>query len=171
MSGSGKKSENDKYIRLDHRGKYTRFSRTGGFAVRAQDKIGGATVTWNSKYGIRASAKVAKGLRVANQSGRWQLIGRWSSGPFRYNLSKRGTSVSIANKAGAYNLTNPNRSSFKGGGINIRGKRAAQFQLAYLAIVAFVKVVEVAIWICVFPVLLTLDILRRRKAAAPDDQI
>lgn len=163
MFGFGRKDRNGNQVRIEHRGKYTRASRTGGVSVRAQRQIGGLTVTANSKHGLRASAKVAPGLRVANQSGRWQLIGRWKQGPFRYNLSKRGGSVSVANKAGSFNLSNPNRSSFKAGGIQLRGKKAAQLQLVYLAILAVVGLMRISVWLCMLPVVLVMDIFRRPK--------
>lgn len=170
MLGFGRKDRNGNQVRIEHRGKHVRASRTGGVSLRGQKKIGGVTVTANTKHGIRTSAKLAKGLRVANQAGRWQLIGRWSSGPFRYNLSKRGGSVSVANRLGALNLTSPGRSSFKAGGIQLRGKKAANLQLIYLAILAVMGVVRIGIWLCAFPVLLVMDLLRWRRDPDADDQ-
>lgn len=170
MFGFGKKDQNGRQTRIEHRGKHLRVSRTGGVAVRTQHKIGGVTVTANTKHGLRASTKIAPGLRVANQGGRFQLVGRWKQGPFRYNLSKRGGSVSIANKAGAFNFTNPNRSSFKGGGIQVRGKKAANLQIAYMGIMAVIALISIAIWLCSFPVMLAIDLVRRRKNPAPPEE-
>ncbi|WP_411839912.1 hypothetical protein [Paracoccus sp. ME4] len=161
MFGFGRRDRNGDQVRLEHRGRNLRASRTGGLSARTQHKIGGVTVTANTKHGLRASAKVAPGLRIANQSGRWQMIGRWSRGPFRYNLSKRGGSVSVTNRAGALNLTNPGRSSFKAGGIQLRGRKAANLQLIYLAVMAAVALVRIGIWLCALPVVLVKDLLGR----------
>jgi hypothetical protein len=56
------------------------------------------------------------------QNGNFQCIGRYNSGPFKFNISKSGFSTAIQNKRGAYNLLKPNYSSFKLGGIQVRGK-------------------------------------------------
>lgn len=39
MFGLGKKDEDGKQVRIEHRGKYTRASRTGGVAVRGEKKV------------------------------------------------------------------------------------------------------------------------------------
>ena len=47
------------------------------------------------------------------------------------------------NKRGSYNLLKPNYSSFKLGGIQIRGKNAATFQLIYMLIILCVNFVKI----------------------------
>ena len=83
-------------------------------------------LTFNTKYGLRAS-KTFKGLTLGVQGGNSVVRGRWSTKNqlFNLNLSKSGFSISSKSKYGAYNFTNPNRSSFKFGGIQVRGKKAA----------------------------------------------
>lgn len=167
MLGIGKKDKHGNQVRVEHRGKNTRASRTGGASVRAQTKVGGVNVTANSKHGVRASKKIAPGTRVAFQRGRFQLIGRWSKGPFSFNLSKTGGSISAKNKRGSYNITNPKRSSFKVGGMHFRGQKAAQFQLLYLLYRALDALFRIALWLVMLPILLTFDLVmwafRNRK--------
>jgi hypothetical protein len=40
MFGLGRKDKDGKQVRIEHRGKYTRASRTGGVALRAEKKLG-----------------------------------------------------------------------------------------------------------------------------------
>jgi len=164
--GLGKKDEDGKQVRIEHRGKYTRASRTGGVAVRAEKKIGSVNVTANSSKGVRASTRIANGTRVALQNGRVQLIGRWRAGPFGFNLSKTGVSASIKNKAGTFNFLKPQYSSFKLAGVQLRGKKAAQLQVIYMLIMAAVFLVAViarasvfVFWLAILPVLVVWDIL------------
>ena len=166
MIGLGKKDEDGKQVRIEHRGKYTRASRTGGVAVRAEKKIGSVNVTANSSKGVRASTRIANGTRVALQNGRVQLIGRWRAGPFGFNLSKTGVSASIKNKAGTFNFLKPQYSSFKLAGVQLRGKKAAQLQVIYMLIMAAVFLVAViarasvfVFWLAILPVLVVWDIL------------
>ena len=166
MIGLGKKDEDGKQVRIEHRGKYTRASRTGGVAVRAEKKIGSVNVTANSSKGVRASTRIANGTRVALQNGRVQLIGRWRAGPFGFNLSKTGVSASIKNKAGTFNFLKPQYSSFKLAGVQLRGKKAAQLQVIYMLIMAAVFLVAVIarasvfmLWLAILPVLFVWDIL------------
>ena len=166
MIGLGKKDEDGKQVRIEHRGKYTRASRTGGVAVRAEKKIGSVNVTANSSKGVRASTRIANGTRVALQNGRVQLIGRWRAGPFGFNLSKTGVSASIKNKAGTFNFLKPQYSSFKLAGVQLRGKKAAQLQVIYMLIMAAVFLVAVIarasvfmLWLAILPVLVFWDIL------------
>lgn len=151
MFGLGKKDEDGKQVRIEHRGKNTRASRTGGVAVRAEKKLGPVNLTANSSKGIRASGRVANGARVAFQNGRFQLIGRWRRGPFSYNLSKTGVSASLKNEAGTFNVLKPQYSSFKFGGIQLRGKKAAQLQVIYLvlfgAFMAFMFALRLLVWL------------------------
>ena len=136
MFGLGNKDKDGKQVRIEHRGKYTRASRTGGVAVRVEKKIGPVNLTENSSKGFRASTRIAKGTRMALQNSRMQLIGRWHTGPTSFNLSKTGGSASFKNKAGAFNFVKPQYSSFKFAGIHLRGKKAAQLQLIYLVLIA-----------------------------------
>ena len=166
MIGLGKKDEDGKQVRIEHRGKYTRASRTGGVAVRAEKKIGSVNVTANSSKGVRASTRIANGTRVALQNGRVQLIGRWRAGPFGFNLSKTGVSASVKNKAGTFNFLKPQYSSFKLAGVQLRGKKAAQLQVIYMLIMAAVFLVAVIarasvfmLWLAILPVLVVWDIL------------
>ena len=166
MIGLGKKDDDGKQVRIEHRGEYTRASRTGGVAVRAEKKIGSVNVTANSSKGVRASTRIANGTRVALQNGRVQLIGRWRAGPFGFNLSKTGVSASIKNKAGTFNFLKPQYSSFKLAGVQLRGKKAAQLQVIYMLIMAAVFLVAViarasvfVFWLAILPVLVVWDIL------------
>ncbi|MDW3118603.1 MAG: hypothetical protein R8G60_13110 [Roseovarius pacificus] len=159
MFGIGKKDRNGKQVRIEHRGKYTRASRTGGASVRAQGKVGGVNLTANSKHGVRVSKKVAPGTRIALQRGRFQLLGRWSKGPLSLNLSKSGFSVSAKNKRGTYNFTNYRRSSFKFAGTQVRGKAAAEFHVWYMIFRLLFFALKIAVWIIIFPILLMVNLL------------
>ena len=150
MFGLGKKDKDGKQVRVEHRGKHTRASRTGGVSVRAEQKVGPANLTANSSKGVRASTRIANGTRVALQNGRFQLIGRWRAGPMGFNLSKTGASASVKNKAGTFNFLKPQYSSFKFAGVQLRGKKAAQLQIAYMAITALVFVVIFGVRLAVF---------------------
>ena len=99
-----------------------RASRTGGVNAAYHPVRG---ITLNTKYGMRAS-KTFKGLTLGIQGGNSIVRGRWSigGGLLNTNLSKSGLSFSTKTKHSTYNWTNPNRSSFKLGGIQIRGKKA-----------------------------------------------
>lgn len=136
MFGLGRKDEDEKQVRIEHRGKYTRASRTGGVAVRAEKKLGPVNATANSSEGVRLSTRVARGTRVAFQNSQFRLIGRWRSGPMGFNLSKTGVSASVKNQAGTFNFIKPQYSSFKIAGVQLRGKKAAQIQLVYMSIMA-----------------------------------
>lgn len=164
MFGLGKKDEDGKLVRIEHRGKYTRASRTGGVAVRGEKKVGPVNLTANSSKGLRASTRIANGTRVALQNGRFQLIGRWRAGPLGFNLSKTGVSASVKNKAGTFNFLKPHYSSFKFAGVQLRGKKAAQLQIIYMLIMAAVFAVVFGVrlllfllWLFVLPVLFIWD--------------
>ena len=58
MFGLGRKDKDGKQIRIEHRGKYTRASRTGGVALRAEKKLGPVNATANTSDGIRLSSRV-----------------------------------------------------------------------------------------------------------------
>ena len=166
MIGLGKKDEDGKQVRIEHRGKYTRASRTGGVAVRAEKKVGPVNLTANSSKGLRASTRIANGTRVALQNGRFQLIGRWRSGPLGLNLSKTGVSASVKNKAGTFNFLKPQYSSFKLAGIQLRGRKAAELQMIYMlfmtvvfAVIFGVKLFVFLAWLLSLPVLFILDLI------------
>lgn len=166
MFGLGHKDEDGKQVRIEHRGKYTRASRTGGVAVRAEKKLGPVNATANSSDGIRLSSKVAQGTRVALQNGKFRLIGRWNAGPLGFNLSKTGVSASVKNQAGTFNFIKPQYSSFKIAGVQMRGKKAAQLQLFYMAIMSIIflvifgfKLAIFLLWILWLPVIFMIDFM------------
>ena len=166
MFGFSKKDENGKQVRIEHRGKYTRASRTGGVTVRAEEKVGPLNLTANSSKGLRASTRVANGTRMALQNGRFQLIGRWRAGPLGFNLSKTGVSASVKNKAGTFNFLKPQYSSFKFAGVQLRGKKAAQLQVIYMLFIAAVVLLAVMtragiylLWLLALPILFVWDLL------------
>ena len=166
MIGLGKKDEDGKQVRIEHRGKYTRASRTGGVAVRAEEKVGPLNLTANSSKGLRASTRVANGTRTPLQNGRFQLIGRWRAGPLGFNLSKTGVSASVKNKAGTFNFLKPQYSSFKFAGVQLRGKKAAQLQIIYMLSIAAVvllalmaRAVIYLLWLLALPILFVWDLL------------
>ena len=165
MFGLGYKDKDGKQVRIEHRGKYTRASRTGGVALRAEKKLGPVNATANTSKGIRLSSRVAHGTRVALQRGKFRLIGRWNAGPLNFNLSKTGISGSVKNQAGTFNFIKPQYSSFKLAGVQMRGKKAAQLQIIYMAIVSLVfliifgfKLVIFLLWLVSLPVLFLLDV-------------
>ena len=166
MIGLGKKDEDGKQVRIEHRGKYTRASRTGGVAVRAEEKVGPLNLTANSSKGLRASTRVANGTRVALQNGRFQLIGRWRAGPVGFNLSKTSVSASVKNRAGTFNFLKPQYSSFKFAGVQLRGKKAAQLQVIYMLFIAamvflafMARAAIYLLWLLALPILFVWDLL------------
>jgi len=100
-----------------------RVSRTSGINAAVHPLRG---LTFNTKHGLRAS-KTFKGLTLGFQRGNSIVRGRWSSenGLLNLNLSKSGFTLSSKSKYGAYNISKPNRSSFKFAGIQLRGRKAA----------------------------------------------
>ena len=117
--------------RVEYKGENIRVSRTGGIAARKNISKDGYGATINTNHGLRLHKRLFRGARVGLQNGNFQFIGRFSNGPFNFNVSKSGVSTSIKNKRGAYNIFKPNYSSFKMGGIQVRGKNAATLQLIY----------------------------------------
>jgi len=77
------------------------------------------------------------------QNGNFQFIGRYKSGPFNFNVSKNGISASLKNKRSSYNILKPNYSSFKLGGVQVRGKNAASFQMIYMLVILFVNFIKI----------------------------
>jgi hypothetical protein len=142
---TNRKSEEQKkpQKRIEYRGENVRVSRTGGIAVTKTFKKDGVGVTLNTKHGIRLHKRLFKGARMGFQNGNFQFIGRYNSGPFKFNISKSGFSTAIQNKRGAYNLFKPNYSSFKLGGIQVRGKNAATLQLLYMLVILCVNSIKI----------------------------
>lgn len=132
MFGIGEKDSDGRQVRIGHRGRHLRASRTGGASLRAQAKAAGMRFTVNTKHGTRVSRRVAKGTNLALQGGAFRLRGRYGRGATKLNLSKSGASVSTKNRLGTFNWTAPRRSSAKVAGVQVRGKRAAQMQTVYL---------------------------------------
>ena len=60
-----------------------------------------------------------------------------------FNVSKTGVSSSIKNKRGSYNFLKPNYSSFKLGGVQVRGKNAATFQMIYMVLILIVNSIKI----------------------------
>ena len=100
-----------------------RASRTSGLNAAIHPLRG---LTFNTKHGLRVS-KTFRGLTLGFQNGNSVIRGRWSSknNLLNLNLSKSGFSLSSKSRYGTYNISNPNRSSFKYAGVQIRGKKAA----------------------------------------------
>ena len=150
MFGFRRKDRDGKQVRIEHRGKYTRASRTGGFALRAEKRFGPVNATANTSTGIRLSSRVAQGTRIALQNGNFRLIGRWNAGPLGFNLSKTGVSASVKNQAGTFNFLKPQYSSFKLGGVQLRGKKAAQIHIIYMSIMSAVFLAVFGVRLLVF---------------------
>lgn len=155
MFGFGRKDRQGRQVRLEHRGRNLRASRTGGLAARAGTRAGPVNATINSAHGLRLSTRLAKGTHVAMQRGRFRLQGRWNAGPLGFNLSKSGVSASLRTQTGTFNFLKPRYSSFKFAGIQVRGKNAAYLQAATLfatgLIMLTVVLVRAAIfagWLC-----------------------
>ena len=166
MFGIGKKDKDGKQVRIEHRGKHLRASRTGGVALRTEKKIGPVNLTANTAKGLRASTRVSNGMRIALQNGRTQLIGRWQNGPLNVNLSKTGLSASVKNKAGTFNFLKPQYSSVKFAGVQLRGKNAAYIQIVYLliaatalAIIFLAKLLIFILWLLSLSALFTWDLI------------
>jgi hypothetical protein len=119
--------------RIEYREKNVRVSRTGGLSATKTVSKDGYGATINTNHGVRLHKRLFKGARMGFQRGNFQFIGRYNSGPFNFNISKGGVSTSIKNKRGSYNIMKPNYSSFKVGGVQVRGKNAATLQLIFLA--------------------------------------
>jgi hypothetical protein len=143
MSNSNSEEHKKPQKRVAYSGKNVRVSRTGGVSVTKTFKKDGVGATLNTKHGIRLYKRLFKGARMGFQNGNLQFIGSYNNGPFNFNISKSGVSTSIKNKRGAYNLFKPNYSSFKAGGVQIRGKKAATFQLLYMFVVLFICIFRV----------------------------
>jgi hypothetical protein len=69
MFGIGEKDSEGRQKRIEHRGRHLRVSRTGGVAVREQINVAGLNLTANSKHGVRATTRIAKGTNAGFQNG------------------------------------------------------------------------------------------------------
>ena len=143
MSGTNPKNKDKPHKRIEYRGKNVRVSRTGGISATKTFKVDGVGATINTNHGVRLHKRLFKGARMGFQNGNFQFIGRYNSGPFNFNISKNGFSTSLKNKRGSYNIFEPNYSSFKLGGVQVRGKNAATFQMIYMLIILFVNFIKV----------------------------
>ena len=150
MFGIGEKDSDGRQKRIEHCGRHLRISRTGGVAVREQIKVAGLNLTANSKHGIRATTRIAKGTNAGFQNGNFRLRGRYGKGPTKLNLSKSGISASTKTAIGTFNWMKPNRSSVKLGGVQIRGKNAAAIQMVYAVFALAVFAVQAVVVIIVF---------------------
>jgi hypothetical protein len=128
--------------RIEYRGKNIRVSRTSGVSATKTVSKDGYGATINTNHGLRLHKRLFKGARMGFQNGNFQFIGRYSSGPFNFNVSKTGVSTSIKNKRGSYNLLKPNYSSFKLAGVQVRGKNAATLQLIFMIFTFLVNLVK-----------------------------
>ncbi|PKG43632.1 hypothetical protein [Psychroflexus sp. MES1-P1E] len=131
--------------RIEYRGKNIRISRTSGVSATETISKDGYGATINTNHGIRLHKRLFKGARMGLQNGNFQFIGRFKGGPFNFNVSKSGVSTSIKNKRGSYNLFKPNYSSFKMGGVQVRGKKAATLQLIFIGFTLIVNLIKL-IW-------------------------
>ena len=127
----GEKDAEGRQKRIEHRGRYLRASRTGYVSLRAQTKVAGVNVTGNTNHGVRVSTRLAKNTQVAFQNGRFVLRGRYGPDAAKVNLSKSGVTVSTKTPVGAINWIKPGRSSFKFGGIQVRGQKAVYLRAVY----------------------------------------
>lgn len=143
MSSTNSKDKDNPSKRIEYRGKNVRVSRTDGVSATKTFKGDGVGATINTKHGLRLHKRLFKGARMGFQNGNFQFIGRYNSGPFNFNVSKNGISTSLKNKRGSYNILKPNYSSFKLGGVQVRGKNAATFQMIYMLIILFVNFIKV----------------------------
>lgn len=150
MFGLGRKDKAGRQVRLEHRGRNLRASRTGGVAARAETRLGPVNATVNTSTGVRLSTRVAKGTHVALQRGRFRLQGRWNAGPLGFNLSKSGVSASVRTSTGTFNFLKPRYSSFKFAGVQVRGKNAMYLQLATLALMGSALLALLLIRVIIF---------------------
>jgi hypothetical protein len=129
--------------RIEYRGENIRVSRTGGVSATKTFSGDGYGATINTNHGLRLHKRLFRGARVGFQNGNFQFIGRYSNGPFNFNVSKGGASTSLKHKRGTYNFFKPNYSSFKIAGVQVRGKNAVIFSVIYLLINLFVNSIKI----------------------------
>ena len=141
----GRKDRDGRQVRIEHRGRNLRLSRTGGVALRQEVRAGRIGLTANTLHGLRLSTALGPGTQVAMQGGRFVLRGRYGSGPVKFNLSKTGVSASLASGVGQLNLTHPARSSAKLFGVQVRGQKAAWMNIGAMIATALVLVLKLLI--------------------------
>ena len=166
----GRTDEYGNQRRIEHRGRNLRASRTGGVALRTRAKASGVNVTANTSTGFRVSTQPLQNTQLALQNGRFVLKGRYGKGPTKLNLSKSGVSVSTGNQLGSFNWFKPNRSSAKFAGIQVRGKRAAWFQVVYMAFAALAALLQLVLQVLLWAgraVLALLTLVYRLALATP----
>lgn len=156
--GIGKKDRDGRQVRIEHRGKHLRASRTGGGALREQIRAGGLSLTANTQRGARVSMTPARNTQVAFQNSRFVLRGRYGKGPAKLNLSKSGVSLSARMGFGTINITNPGRSSAKIGGVQMRGKKAAAINAVVALFQMLIVVIRLVITLVVYLVVGTLNL-------------
>ena len=138
-----KEATNDKpQKRIEYRGENIRVSRKGGISATKTFSGDGYGATINTNHGIRLHKRLFRGARMGFQNGNFQFIGRYSNGPFNFNVSKNGFSTSLKHKRGTYNFFKPNYSSFKLGGVQVRGKNAVMFSIIYLLFSLFINSIK-----------------------------
>jgi hypothetical protein len=157
--GIGKKDRDGRQVRVEHRGKHLRASRTGGVALREQIRAGGLSLTANTQRGARVSMTPARNTQVAFQNSRFVLRGRYGKGPAKLNLSKSGVSLSARMGLGTINITNPGRSSAKIGGVQMRGQKAAAVNAVVALFQMLIVVIRLAITLIVYLVVGTLNLV------------
>lgn len=140
----GQRDEYGQQRRLEHRGRHLRVSRTGGASLRAQTKAAGVNLAANSQHGIRVSRTIGRKTQLALQNGRLVFRGRYGSGATKLNLSKTGATFSTRNALGSFNWVKPNRSAAKVFGVQVRGKKAANLQIAYMVLQGLIALMELA---------------------------
>lgn len=128
--------------RIEYKGKHIRVSRTGGVSATKTFSGDGYGATINTNHGVRLHKRLFKGARMGFQNGNFQFIGRYSNGPFNFNVSKNGLSTSLKHKRGTYNFFKPNYSSFNIGGVQVRGKNAMIFSIIYLLLSLFTNSIK-----------------------------
>lgn len=156
--GIGKKDRDGRQVRIEHRGKHLRASRTGGVALREQIRAGGLSLTANTRRGARVSMTPVRNTQVAFQNSRFVLRGRYGKGPAKLNLSKSGVSLSARMGLGTVNVTNPGRSSAKIAGVQMRGQKAAAVNAVVALFQMLVVLVRVAFTFAVYLVVGTLNV-------------
>jgi len=148
----GNKDRAGRQVRIEHRGRNLRISRTGGFSLRQAVRAGRLGLAANTSRGLRLSSAMGRGTQVATQNGRFILRGRYGTGPVKFNLSKSGMSASLASDIGRLNLSHPGRSSARLFGVQVRGQKAAYMNLAAMLVslvVALIQFVVLAVIVTV----------------------
>jgi len=142
VSNNSSKQNDKPKKRIEYRGENIRASRTGGVSASKTFKGDGYGATINTNHGVRLHKRLFRDARMGFQNGNFQFIGRYSNGPFNFNVSKNGVSTALKHKRGTYNFFKPNYSSFKLGGVQVRGKNAVIFSIIYLLFSLFINSIK-----------------------------